>query len=936
MTGEPWHSLPESEVLSRLGTGSDGISEKEAAARLEKHGPNELAVVESTSPFEIFIDQFKDLMVIILIFAAVISALIGLTEAGDSENALEPWYDTIVILIIVVLNALFGFFQEYKAEKALLALQAMSAPQATVIRDGKETLIMARELVPGDVVVIHTGDMIPADCRLIKSVNLKINESALTGESMPVTKHYDFECDAATFLADRKNMAYSSTTVEYGRGMAVVTETGMHTEIGKIADMIRQEVIEDTPLQQKLHKMGKQIGLAILAICAVVFLVGIVRYIMDPIPGVTFTEEILEMFMVAVSLAVAAIPEGLPAVVTISLALGLQRMAKRHALIRRLPAVETLGSTTIICSDKTGTLTMGVMNIKHFRTLDHDFEVDGDGYEPEGQIKLEGRKIDYGQYPVLGLCLVTGMLCNDTKLLEKDGRWEINGDSTEGAFLVSGRRAGLSESELNETHPRVLEIPFDSERKRMSTIHKAGPTDHEVFTKGAMDHVLPLCTHYQTGNEIRPLDDAIRAKIEAMNGDMASDAYRVLAMAYKETNEPPTVDNAESGLIFLGLAGMIDAPRKEAIDAIRECKLAGIKVVMITGDHKLTATAIARQMGIADSDSVSVTGQELNVMDDDELFNIVESVSVFARVSPEHKLRVVTALKKHGHIVAMTGDGVNDAPALKKADIGVAMGITGTDVSKEAAEMVLTDDNFASIVSAVEEGRNIYANIRKFVSFLLSCNVGEVLTIFFATLAFSLSEPFLFPIQILWMNLVTDGLPALALGLEPPDPGAMTHPPKNPNEPPINREMWTNIFIVGAIVAAGTIFAFLWKYDPSLVNNPLVDDDPYDLMIREARSIAFTTIVLFQMSYVFSARSLKVPIYRIGLFSNKYLIAAVASSIILHLCILYLGPLQEIFGTMALPLDDWVTIILMTSSIFIIMETWKAVKSRRREHSPAK
>ena len=901
-----WHTLESDQAMEKLKSGPEGIEANTAKSRLDKYGPNELAVQKGTSPLTIFLSQFKDLMVIILIIATIISAALG------------EWIDTIVILIIVILNSLFGFFQEYKAEKALLALQKMSAPQAAVIRDGKEVLIPARELVPGDIIILRTGDMVPADARLFESVNLKVNESALTGESKAVVKDFGVLCQEDAFVGDMENMVFSSTMVEYGRGKAVVVRTGMNTEIGRIAQLIRGEQLEQTPLQQKLDKMGRQIGALILLICGLVFVVELIR---------SGGQNVLELFMVAVSLAVAAIPEGLPAVVTISLALGLQRMVKRHALIRRLPAVETLGSTTVICSDKTGTLTMGVMNIKLIKTLDRSYEVEGEGYEPVGEFSVGGEVIDPGTDATLKQLLMAGALCNDSTLEEEGGRWAIKGDSTEGAFLVAAQKAGMGHGLLNEEFPRIAENPFDSDRKYMTTINNDIAGNFKVFAKGATDRLLTHCTRKLEGGTVQPLTEDDVKKIHEMNDDMASHAYRVLALAYKESDDNIGPEDAESDLIFIGLAGMIDAPRKEAIAAVKECKKAGIRVVMITGDHKLTAIAIARQMGIAGPNSEAFTGQELNKMSDEELFKHVERIAVYARVSPEHKMRIINAWRKRGHIVAMTGDGVNDAPALKKADIGVAMGITGTDVSKEAAEMVLTDDNFASIVHAVEEGRNIYSNIRKFVSFLLSCNVGEVLTIFIATLLFSFSEPFLFPLQILWMNLVTDGLPALALGLEPPDPDAMEHPPKDPDEPPINRQMLASIMVVGIIVAAGTLIAFLWKYDASLTEGT----DAWNTMMEEARTIAFTTIVLFQMSYVISARSLQLPIYKIGFWTNKYLLAAAGGSVLLQMMVVYVPFFQDIFRTTALPLEDWYVIVPMALSVFVIMEIVKFVRMRTRK-----
>ncbi|KYK27413.1 MAG: hypothetical protein AYK23_02400, partial [Candidatus Proteinoplasmatales archaeon SG8-5] len=602
-----WHTKSVSDTHASLSTGEGGLSDTEAKRRLEKHGHNELTVQTGVSPLKIFLSQFKDMMVIILIIATVISALLG------------EYIDALVIMIIVILNSIFGFAQEYKAEKALLALREMSAPDAKVIRNGKETIIPARELVPGDIILLHTGDMVPADCRLIEAINMKVNESALTGESHPVNKNEESTHVKETFLGDRKNMVYSSTVVEYGRGRAVVVGTGMHTEIGHIADMIRKEQFEPTPLQKKLHKLGKQIGAAILAICAVVFFVSIIRFMIDPIPGVPLGDEILEMFLVSVSLAVAAIPEGLPAVVTISLALGLQRMARRHALIRRLPAVETLGSTTVICSDKTGTLTMGVMNIKLIHTMEKVYDVSGEGYEPVGDFTVKGGKITPSADNHLSLMLRAGALCNDSKLVKDGEQWSVQGDSTEGAFMVVARKGGIDPEALNRDYGRVAENPFDSDRKRMSTVHKAAGDACHVYAKGAMDTILPCCTHVMTSSGPRPLDEQAKAEIEIMNDRMAGEAYRVLALAYKDSECLIDEAQAESNLVFLGLAGMIDAPREDAIEAIKECKQAGIRVVMITGDHKLTAISIAKQMGIAKEDSLALTGVELEQMTDRQL-----------------------------------------------------------------------------------------------------------------------------------------------------------------------------------------------------------------------------------------------------------------------------------------------------------------------------
>ncbi len=895
-----WHTLTEDEALSKLGSGRSGITSNEAKSRLEKNGPNELTAQKGTSPLIIFLSQFKDLMVIILIIATIISA------------ALEEYIDSIVILIILILNAIIGFSQEYKAEKAIMALQALAAPNATVIRNGKELIVPARELVIGDIILLQTGYMVPADCRLIEAINLKINESSLTGESKAVNKNASDVCDKKAFLGDRFNMAFSSTTVEYGRGMAIVAATGMDTEIGHIADMIRKVEFEPTPLQLKLEKLGKQIGVAILAICVLVFLVEFIR---------SGGENVLHILLVSVSLAVAAIPEGLPAVVTISLAIGLQRMLKKRALIRRLPAVETLGSTTVICSDKTGTLTKGVMNIRLIKTLDKIYDVTGEGYEPVGQFIRDEKPVNLSDDTTLKTLLTAGTMCNDSKLEKEDGHWVVHGDSTEGAFIVAARKAGINGQDLVKHMPRFAENPFDSERKRMSTVHKDGSGKCLVYVKGAMDSVLPCCTRKMIGGSAQPLDDNDRAKIEEMNASMANHAYRVLALAYKDSECIIDAKEAESNLIFIGLVGMIDAPRKEAIHAIQECKKAGIHVVMITGDHKLTAMSIAKQMGIASEDSLTLTGVELDKMSEKDLFDIVEKVAVYARVSPEHKMKIVDAWKKHGQIVAMTGDGVNDAPALKLADVGIAMGITGTDVSKEAAEMVLTDDNFASIVGAVEEGRRCFDNIRKFIKYTLTSNSGEIWVM--------LSGPFLgmglvlLPLQILWINLVTDGLPGLALAFEPSEKDTMRRAPYHPEENIIDKRMKWHIVWVGLLMGAISLGIGFWVWR--------VETDPAANTMWQ--TMIFTTLTLSQMGHVMAIRSGRESLFTVGVFSNMKLIGAVLLTFVLQLMVIYMPFMQDIFKTVALPLDVLITCLILSTVVFWGVELEKFIYRRKARTS---
>jgi Ca2+-transporting ATPase len=897
---EEWHSSTKEEALERLGTSKRGLSEQLARQRLDEYGPNELMEAGGASPLKIFIQQFKEVLVIILIIAALISAAIATVQ-----GTIEEWFDAAVIMVIVFLNAILGFVQEYKAEKTMQALKELAAPRAKVIRDGVEIDIPSRELVPGDVIILATGDKVSADARLLESINLKVNEASLTGESVPSRKNADMVLEKGAFLGERTNMVFSGCLVEYGRGRAVVTSTGMSTVLGRIAGMIQAEP-EQTPLQKKLKVLGKQLGIAVLLISIFIFIVGLIQNV-----------DIVAMFLTAVSLAVAAIPEGLPAVVTISLALGLQRMVRKNAVIRRLPAVESLGSATVICTDKTGTLTKGEMNIREI-FVDETVFVSGEGFEPVGEFTLDGNRIDPLENERMRWLLGAGVLCNDSTLISEKDKWRVGGDTTEGTLLVTARKAGLDEDQFIDEHPRVFEIPFDSTKKRMTTVNRFGEKRY-AFTKGAAESVLTLCTYKCTDGGIEPLSEEGLEEIRKKDSEMASRALRVLALAMKEVDDGElSEDSVEKDLIFLGLVGMIDSPRTEAIRAIKISKQAGIKVKMITGDHALTAKAIAIEMGIdARKDATVMTGRDLEEISVEELSELVKEVNVYARVAPEHKVKIVEALKRNGEIVAMTGDGVNDAPALKKADIGVAMGITGTDVSKEASEMVLVDDNFASIVSATEEGRGIYDNIKKFVSFLLSCNAGEVATMFFATLIFIEPEmlPFLLPIQILWINLVTDGLPALALGVEPTDPDVMDRPPRDPSEPPITRLMAYRIIAIGIIMAIGTLASFWIEY--SATGN-----------VTRARTVAFCTLVLFQMFFVFSARSERRTVFGLGIRSNMKLVYAVLVSIGLQLVVVYLPVFNEVFRTEPIGLSEWLIIIPIALSALIINDIWKVIKRR--------
>lgn len=915
-----WHTLPADEVAEALRTHfQNGLSSEEAAARLQKYGYNELQEAPRPGFLSRLWDQFNNFLMLILIVASIVSLALGdVIEAG-------------AIMAIVFLNAILGVIQETRAEEALAALKKMAAPEAHVIRDGRQVTIPAREVVPGDIVILETGNYVPADLRLIEAVNLRIDEATLTGESVPVQKRADIVLDRDVPLGDRSNTAFMSTVVTYGRGRGVVVATGMHTQIGLIAQMLQSTESEPTPLQIKLDQLGKTLGWGALAICALIFGIGWLRG-GDP----------LEMFIVAVSLAIAAVPEGLPAVVTISLALGMQRMIRRHALIRSLPAVEALGSTTVICSDKTGTLTQNQMTVVRLYTDDKMITVTGEGYAPRGKFLYQDEEINPREHPAIQLLLRGAALCNDAYLETsgtQDGRrvYRMIGDPTEGALVVAAAKAGLWKLSMEEETPRVGEIPFESERKRMTTIHEVErrdelarvfpflSEDHHrdptfiAFVKGAPDLVLERCTRwYHNGQEL-PLSDEERKRFLRVNQEMASNALRVLAVAYRELSEVPEEPDAEAverELTFVGLIGMIDPPRPEVKPAIETARRAGIKTVMITGDYPETAATIAREIGLLRPNGLVMTGRELDEVSDERLVEIVEDVDVYARTSPQHKVRIVDALKARNHIAAMTGDGVNDAPALKRADIGVAMGITGTDVAKETADMVLTDDNYASIVAAVEEGRIIYSNIRKFVYYLLSCNVGEILIIFVATLA-GLPLP-LTAIQLLWLNLLTDGAPALALGLEKGDPDIMEQPPRPPDEPVINRDMLIGIAVQSLAIMTATLGAFL-------LGNPF---NPATLDVAE--SMAFATLTVSELLRAYTTRSERYPLYRIGVFSNKYMQYAVLASLALLLTVVYVPFLNPVFNTHPLSLRQWLEILPLIFLPATVAEITKLVMYRTK------
>ncbi|HEU4350237.1 MAG TPA: HAD-IC family P-type ATPase [Burkholderiales bacterium] len=880
-----------------------GLTSEEARERLRKFGTNELTEKPRPGFLALLWDQFNNYLVIILILAALISLALG------------EWVDSIAIMCIVVLNAVVGVIQESKAEQALAALKKMSAPNAQVIRDAHQITVPGRELVPGDLVLLEAGNYVPADMRLVSSVNLKVEEASLTGESVPVEKNAALMLDKEIPLGDRKNSAYMSTMVTYGRGKGLVTGTGMNTQIGMIAEMIQAYEDEDTPLQQKLQHLGKVLGTACLAICAVVLIYGLFRDTrLTDVFEIGFwnylqaeQKDIINLFMTAVSLAIAAVPEGLPAIVTICLALGMQQMIKRHALIRKLPAVETLGCATVICSDKTGTLTQNEMTVVQGWTAGKRFKVTGEGYNPTGQFLLDDKPFDSVADADGKLLLQGALLCNDAQL--DDGR--IIGDPTEGAMAVVAMKAGLQRAQLEKTMPRVQEIPFDSDRKRMTTIHEA-EAGTLAFVKGAPDVVLDLCTRIRENGQAVLLNAEKRREVLTQNRDMASQALRVLGVACRPLDSVPanpSPETLEKDLVFVGLLGMIDPARPEVVEAVRVANGAGLKTIMVTGDHKDTAEAIAREIGILTPGGLVLTGPEIEAMNDTALASKAERLQVCCRVSPQHKTRIVDAMKANGHVAAMTGDGVNDAPALKRANIGVAMGITGTDVSKQTADMVLTDDNFASIVAAIEQGRIIYSNIRKFVYFLLACNVGEILIIFGAML-FGMPIP-LRPVHLLWLNLVSDGAPALALGMEKGDQDIMKHPPRPPKEPVINRDMAIGIGVIALVDALAILTVFylaLQRYPTSL---------------EAAQTIAFVTLCVSELVRAFTARSEYHSIFSIGVFSNRWMVWAVGASLLLVLLVVYVPFLQPFFDTVPLTLDDWLMMAPFFFASAIAMELLK-------------
>jgi Ca2+-transporting ATPase len=904
-----WYALSVNEALDSLGSDSKGLTSGESKRRFAEYGANELEEKKGASPWMLFLGQFKNFLIIILLAAAIISG--GLAFIGEGDLC-----DPILIFVIVLFAAVLGFIQEYRSEQAMEALKKMTAPTATVLRDGEQQEIPARELVPGDTVLLETGDRVPADVRLVVAVNLKVDEAALTGESNAVEKSSQ-ALSGDISVGDRINMAYMGTIVVYGRGSALVVETGMSTEFGKIAGMLQELEAPPTPLQVSLDKVGKILGIFSLVICAVVAVVGLLVGLFD---------RIMDAFIWAVSLAVAAVPEALPAVVTICLALGVQRMAKRHALLRHLPAVETLGCTTYICSDKTGTLTQNEMMVRKIYINSNMIDVSGVGYEPKGEFSHAGNKVNPQADPHLLSLLQAGVLCNDSSLSNNNGLWQIKGDPTEGALIVLGEKANTRLQDLYSS--RIAEIPFTSESKRMTTFHDS-PRGVIAYTKGAPEVILESCSLIYADGTEKKLIDHERQKIMAASHEMAAAALRVLGLAYKpmpSSNKNITRDEseqAENDMVWLGLVGMIDPPRSEAKDAVAQCKQAGIKSVMITGDHKLTAEAVARELGILNGDGLSLTGADLDKLSREEFNDKVEHIKVYSRVSPEHKLLTVEALQAAGHVVAMTGDGVNDAPALKRADIGVAMGITGTDVSKEAGAMVLTDDNFASIVAAVEEGRNIFANIRKFLLYLLSCNIGEILLMLVAFVIATFTGVHVLPLvalQILVINLVTDGLPALALAVDPGDHDIMKRQPRNPKQSIFDKPMVAYLAGIGIWTMMASLGVFLWALNSG--RTP-----------EEAQCLCFATLAVVELFNCFNCRSERHSIFRIGFFSNKWLVAAVLSSLAITLALIYVPFFQEPFHTYSMSWQDWIIVTLAGATVLFVVEIAKIFVRRRSQLS---
>ncbi|MCY8497331.1 calcium-translocating P-type ATPase, SERCA-type [Bacillus atrophaeus] len=873
-----FHEMEQTDLVEATNTSmKQGLTEKEVKKRLETHGPNELQEGKKTSALVLFFSQFKDFMVLVLLAATLISGFLG------------EYVDAIAIIAIVFVNGILGFFQERRAEQSLQALKELSTPHVMALREGSWSKIPSKELVPGDIVKFASGDRIGADVRIVEAKSLEIEESALTGESLPVVKHADKLKKPDISLGDITNMAFMGTIVTRGSGVGIVVGTGMKTAMGKIADMLESAGTFSTPLQRRLEQLGKILIVVALLLTVLVVAVGVIQ-----------GHDLYSMFLAGVSLAVAAIPEGLPAIVTVALSLGVQRMIKQKSIVRKLPAVETLGCASIICSDKTGTMTQNKMTVTHVWSGGKTWNVSGVGYEPKGAFTLNGKETSADHHKPLQQMLLYGALCNTSIIEKKDGEYILDGDPTEGALLTAARKAGFS-NDFVQSHYRVIEeFPFDSDRKMMTVIVEDRDKKQYVITKGAPDVLMQRSANIFYGGSAELFTKGRKSEADAVLKDLASQALRTIAVAFKplKAGEKPTMEQAEKDLTLLGLSGIIDPPRPEVRQAIKECREAGIKTVMITGDHVETAKAIAKDLRLLPKRGKIMDGQMLNELSSEELAGVVDDVYVFARVSPEHKLKIVKAYQENGHIVAMTGDGVNDAPAIKQADIGVAMGITGTDVAKEASSLVLVDDNFATIKSAIKEGRNIYENIRKFVRYLLASNVGEILVMLFAMLL-ALPLP-LVPIQILWVNLVTDGLPAMALGMDQPEGDVMKRKPRQPKEGVFARKLGWKVISRGFLIGIATLLAFIIVYHRNPEN------------LAYAQTVAFATLVLAQLIHVFDCRS-ETSIFDRNPFENLYLIGAVLSSILLMVIVIYYPALQPIFHTVPIKPGDWLLVIGMSA-----------------------
>lgn len=917
-----WHAETVDALMRDLNLSRDGLSSQEAQERLKKYGFNELQETKKRTTLHMFLDEFKDIFILLLIAATIFSGIIGYYEltSGGGEF-MESFADTITIGAIVILVAITGFVQEYRAEKAMEALKRLAAPKARVIRDGRETIIPAKEVVPGDVLALEEGDHVAADARLLDIVELKTNEAVLTGESIPVNKELEVVSENAQ-IAERRNMVFTATYIVYGRGKAVVTSTGMNTEFGKIAEMVQSAEEEGTPLQRKLDSFAGKIAKVVVAVCVLIFAIEAVDVFLT---GVVNVEDFVKAFMSAISLAISAVPEGLPAIVTIALALGAREFVRRNAIVRRLSSAEGLGGVTVICSDKTGTITKGEMTVRQVYVGSKLYEVIGVGYEPKGEFRLENSTVAPDKD--LEHLLITGALCNNASLryTEDKHSWNITGDPTEGALIVAAAKAGLEKSELEKIYPRVGEIPFTSERKRMTTIHSMLEGETFAHMKGAPEVVLERCNKILENGKEKKLTKDIKDRILKTNEALASNALRVLGVAYrklatelKDFHE----ETVEKDFVFVGLEGMIDPPREEVIEANRLCQKAGIKVVMITGDHKLTAMAVAKEVGIFREDDMVLTGEELEKLKAEEFEKIVEKVTVYARVSPEHKLKIVNGLKKKGHIVAMTGDGVNDAPAVKAADVGVSMGISGTDVTREASDIVLTDDNFATIVKAVQQGRVIYDNIRKYARFLIACNFDELFVIGLFAILGGIYGSTLFPLpllpaMILWINLVTDGAPAVALATDPPDVDVMDRPPRKPNEGILHG---MGRFIVASFLlqATGTILVFSLEYYVWPAHGFGTPET-----LREATTVAFVQAAMFELFVVWNCRSERRSLWRMGrdALKNKFFVIADLASVALTLGITYIPITQQLFHLAGLTPTDLAYVLFVASwGLFVFPE----------------